>query len=131
MTTVRYRYNQQQQPPAPFVYVTVHTPDGVRASEHYPALLDSGAAITVIPAEVVEQLALLKYSEVALADWMDVTVTASAYWVNLTLHEVPINGVKVVAASVSYAILGRDVLNHFHITLDGPNLALAIQIAGR
>jgi len=37
-----------------------------------------------------------------LADWLDVTVTASAYWVNLTLHEMPINGVKVVAAQVSY-----------------------------
>jgi len=86
--------------------------------------LDSGAAITVILAEVVEQLPLLKYSEVALADWMDVTVTVSAYWVNRTLHEMPINGVKVVAAQVSYIILGRDVLNQFHMTLDGSNLAL-------
>jgi predicted aspartyl protease len=131
MTTIRYRYNQQQQPPAPFVYVTVHTPDDTRASERCPALLDSGAAITVIPAEVAEQLSLLKYSEVALADWMDVTVTASAYWVNLTCHEMPINGVKVVAAQVSYLILGRDVLNQFHITLDGPNLALEIKVQGR
>ena len=131
MTTVRYRYNQQQQPPAPFVYVTVHTPDHTRASERCPALLDSGAAITVIPAEVAEQLALVKYSEVALADWMDVTVTVSAYWVNLTLHEMPVNGVKVVAAQVSYIILGRDVLNQFHMTLDGPNLALEIKIEGR
>jgi hypothetical protein len=79
MTTVRYRYNQQQQPPAPFVYVTVHTPDDTRASERCPALLDSGAALTVIPTEVTDQLSLLKYSEVTLADWMDVTVTASAY----------------------------------------------------
>ena len=83
------------------------------------------------PAEVVEQLLLLKYSEVALADWMDVTVTASAYWVNLTFHEMPINGVKVIAAQISYIILGRDVLNQFHITLDGPNLALEMKVAGR
>jgi hypothetical protein len=66
------------------VYVTVHTPDDTRVSERCPALVDSGVAITVIPAEVAEQLSLLKYSEVALADWMDITVTASAYWVNLT-----------------------------------------------
>ena len=130
MTTVRYRYNQQQQPPAPFVYVTVHTPDDRRVSERYPALVDSGAAITVIPAEVAEQLALLKYSEVTLADWMDFTVTVSAYWVNLTIHEIPINGVKVVAAQVPYLILGRDVLNQFHITLDGPHLALEMQVEG-
>jgi hypothetical protein len=53
------RYNQQQQPPAPFVYVTVHTPDDTRASERCPALLDSEAAITVIPAEVAEQLGIV------------------------------------------------------------------------
>ena len=57
----------------------VRPPDDTRVSEPWPALVDSGAAITVIPAEVAEQLALLKYSEVALADWMDITVTASAY----------------------------------------------------
>jgi predicted aspartyl protease len=130
VTTVHYRYNQQQQPPAPFVYVTVHTPDGTRISERYPALVDSGAAITVIPTEIAEQLLLLKYSEVALADWMDVTITVSAYWVNLTVHEMSVNGVKVVAAQVPYLILGRDVLNQFHITLDGPRLALAIQVEG-
>lgn len=113
------------------MYVTVHTPDDTRASERCPALSDSGAALTVIPAEVADQLSLLKYSEVALADWMDVTVTASAYWVNLTLHEMPINGVKVVAAQVSYIILGRDILNQFHMTLDGPHLALEIKVEGR
>jgi len=90
--------------------------------------VDSGAAITVIPTEIAEQLALLKYSEVALADWMDVTVTASAYWVNLTVHDIPTNGVKVVAAQVPYLILSRDVLNQFHITLDGPHLALEIKV---
>jgi hypothetical protein len=42
----------------------------------------------------------------------------------------PINGVKVVAAQVAYIILGRDVLNQFHITLDGPNLALEIKVEG-
>ena len=131
MTTVRYRYNQQQQPPAPFVYVTVHTPDNMRASEHCPALLDSGAALTVVPAEVADQLSLLKYSEVTLADWMDITVTASAYWVNLTVHELPIDGVKVVAAQVPYIILGRDVLNQFYLTLDGPNLVMEMKVEGR
>lgn len=75
-------------------------------------------------------LSLLKYSEVTLADWMDVIVTASAYWVNLTLHEMFINGVKVVAAQVPYIILGRDVLNQCHITLAGPNLALEIKVEG-
>lgn len=128
---VRYRYNQQQQPPAPFVYVTVHTPDDTRSSARYPALIDSGAAITVIPTEIAEQLTLLQYGEIVLADWMDLSVTASTYWVDLTLHDVPMRGVKVVAAQVAYVILGRDVLNLCHITLDGPHLTLAIDIAGQ
>ena len=51
--------------------------------------------LRVSPPEAVAyllELSLLKYSEVALADWMDVTITASAYWVNLTFHEMPIRG---------------------------------------
>ena len=61
---------------------------------------------------------------------MDVTVTVSAYWVNLTVHEMSVNGVKVVTAQVPYLILGRDVLNQFHITLDGPHLVLEMKVQG-
>ena len=62
---------------------------------------------------------------------MDITVTASAYWVNLAVHAMPINGVKVVAAQIPYIILGRDVLNPCHITLDGPHLVMEMQVEGR
>jgi hypothetical protein len=36
--------------------------------------------------------------------------------------------VKVLASlEEPYVLLGRDVLNHFRITLDGPNLVLDIE----
>jgi hypothetical protein len=47
---------------------------------------------------------------------------AESYLINLTLNEFDMAAVEVVLTNESYVILGRDILNQFHITLDGPNL---------
>jgi gag-polyprotein putative aspartyl protease len=128
MSLVRYRYNQQVQPPAPFIYVMIHHPVGHSATERLPALLDSGADITAVPADVANQLALTKFSDVILAGYMGPTMLVESYVVNLTLHDFDVAAVEVVLTDSPYVILGCDVLNQFHITLDGPHLRLEIQL---
>jgi hypothetical protein len=44
---IRYSYNQQLTPPAPFVHVTVRPPERGIAVSDLPALLDPAADITV------------------------------------------------------------------------------------
>lgn len=46
---VRYRYNEQVQPSAPFIYIGIAAPNESPAIEQVPALIDTGADITVIP----------------------------------------------------------------------------------
>jgi predicted aspartyl protease len=127
MNAVQYRYNREVQPPAPLIYVVVHHPVGQPNTERLPALLDSGAGITAVPAAVADRLGLVKFSDVVLAGHAGPTVLAGSYVVNLTLHDFDMAAVEVVLTNESYVILGRDILNQFHITLDGPNLRLEIQ----
>lgn len=94
--------------------------------ERLPTLLDSGADITAVPAAVADRLGLVKFSDVLLAGYAGPAVLADSYVVNLTLHEFGIAAVEVVLTNESYVILGRDILNQFHITLDGPHLRLEI-----
>jgi predicted aspartyl protease len=56
---IRYNYNQQIAPPAPFVHVTIRSPYQETAVLEAPALLDTAADITVIPARVAEELHLI------------------------------------------------------------------------
>jgi hypothetical protein len=104
MSLVRYRYNQQVQPPAPFIYVMIHHRMRHSATERLPALLDSGADITAVPADVAHQLALTKFSDVILAGYMGPTMLAESYVVNLTLHDFDVAAVEVVLTDSPYVI---------------------------
>jgi predicted aspartyl protease len=105
-----------------------HHPAGQAATERLPALLDSGADITPVPAAVAERLGLVKFSDVVLARYVGSAVLAESYMVNLTLHEFDMAAVKVVLMKAPYFILGRDLLKQFQITLDVPHLPLEIQL---
>ena len=78
MNTVRYHYNKQVQPPAPFIYVVIHHPAEQAATERLPALLDIGADITAVPAVVAERSGLVKFSDVVLAGYVGPTVLAES-----------------------------------------------------
>jgi hypothetical protein len=45
----------------------------------------------------------------------------------LQIHDWEIEAVEVIAGDGGHGLLGRDVINQFLITLDGPNLALTLQ----
>ena len=44
----------------------------------------------------------------------------------ISIANYPAHEVNASSFEMPYAILGRDILNHYHITLDGPNLTLTI-----
>ena len=55
-------------------------------------------------------------------------MTLPTFLVRVQLRGLPPHVVKVLASPAEpYVLLGRDVLNHFRVTLDGPNLVLEIE----
>jgi predicted aspartyl protease len=90
-------------------------------------VLDSGADITAVPAAVADRLGLVQFSDVILAGYAGPAVPAESYVVDITLHDFELTAIEVVLTHESYVIAGRDILNQLQITLDGPQLRLAIQ----
>lgn len=124
---LRYRYNRQVSPPAPFIYIECEHP--LRHSERLtlPALLDTGADLSTMPPAAIEQLGLVQLDEIPVASYRGEAILMPTYLVRLDVASWQLGAVEVIASGEEYAILGRDVLNQFHITLDGPRAILELR----
>lgn len=124
---IRYRYNRQVTPPAPFVNVTIRAPVSGAEASNRPAQVDTAAYRTVIPSSLVRELHLDPVHEITVTALGGHTITLLAYIIEIQVHQLPPRSIKVVASDDEpYCLLGRDVLNGLRITLDGPNLSLEI-----
>ena len=124
---VRYTYNQQVNPPAPFVHVSVRPPHGEAVGITVPAQIDTAADLSVIPGRLVEELQLVPLDSIAALGFGGHLLTLPTYLVELRVRELEPVAVKALASpDETYALLGRDVLNRFTILLDGPNLVLEL-----
>jgi len=125
---IRYSYNRQIAPPAPLVHVTVRSPERGTAVSDLPALLDTAADITVIPAHVAEELNLIALDETPIGGLDGRVSLVSTFLVRLELRESSPKVIRVVASrDEPDVLLGRDVLNDFRVVLDGPRLRLEIE----
>jgi len=81
--------------------------------------LDTGAAISVLPREAINQLGLTPQSDIWVAGYDAQFTQLPAYFVSLRLADCTIEMVKVTASSRSQMLIGRDVLRYFIATFDG------------
>ena len=125
---IRYNYNQQLTPPAPFVHVTLQPPGWGTAVSQVPALLDTAADITVIPARVAEELELVPLDEIPVGGFDGRVTVVERFLIQLALRQFDPLVIRVVASrDEPYVLLGRDVLNRYRILLDGPQLRLELE----
>jgi hypothetical protein len=124
---IRYAYNRQVDPPAPFVHVSLRRPDGNAALEDLPAQIDTAADRTVIPGALVGRLGLVPLDELAVAGFGGQVLLAATYVVDIALRGQPPRPIEVLAHEAEpHVLLGRDILNHHRLLLDGPGLVLEI-----
>jgi hypothetical protein len=64
---MRYNYNRQVEPPAPFVHVSLKCLETGKFIDNLPALIDIGADRTVIPGGLVDLLGLIPLEEFRVA----------------------------------------------------------------
>ena len=115
-------------PPAPFVHVRVAAPTSQNAVEQLAAQLDSAADRSVIPWVVVETLRLPQLDELPALGFGGHVVSVPTFLVELTVRScAPIAIEAFASRDEPYVLLGRDILNHFRILLDGPNLVLEME----
>jgi predicted aspartyl protease len=124
---IRYSYNTQVKPPAPFVFLTLRNPADGTEQTNVPAQIDLGADQTVLPETVVQSLNLPQMGTMTVGGLGGFTYTLPTYAVLLSIHDLPSQPVKVIgAANEPWVLLGRDVVNGHRLVLDGPQLALEI-----
>lgn len=124
---IRYAYNRQVEPPAPFVHVSLRRPDGLRTMDDLPAQLDTAADRTVIPGDLVARLELVPLDELPVAGFGGQVMMVVSYAVEMAIRGQVPRLVEVIAhEGEPHVLIGRDLLNHHRLALDGPGLALEL-----
>jgi hypothetical protein len=116
------RYDTSVQPPAPFADTLILLPSDRKQTRRIRGKLDSGADISVIPEQVADGLHLIPAREIQTRGYDGVVRDIQSYFVALEVEGYPIQLIEVVTSRRADALLGRDVLNRFKITLDGKAL---------
>ena len=117
-------YNAQQfSPPAPLATVTLRTEDRQKSLSDVAMLIDSGADVSLIPESAIGRLGLeadeqRRYELMAFDGSKSV---AGAVQCEVVFLGRAYRGAYLVM-DAECGILGRDVLNHVSLVLDGPRL---------
>lgn len=122
-----YKYRSEFDPPAPVIAVRIaHVSTGV-AIEDFPAQMDHGADRSVIPASLVGTLDLAPLDRIPVRGFLGEPEELSRYAVQVTPKGLrPVDVTVLTSTEERVIILGRDVLNHFRVVLDGPNQTVEI-----
>ena len=110
-------------PPAPLALVTFRNRVTGTCVSDVPMLLDSGADVSLVPRQTVLALGV-SIDPAAVYELMGFDGNRSlAQAVNLDLHFLKrtFRG-RFLLTGHECGILGRDILNHVSVSLDGPNL---------
>lgn len=120
--SARFPYSPARTPPIPAVVLTLSSPDGARSIPAVSAHIDTAADMTVVPLALVQQLAVISLGRVTGRGLGGAAQVMDVYEVMVEIPGVAVVTVGVVAhPNERFVLPGRDVLNLFRVTFDGPN----------
>jgi predicted aspartyl protease len=120
MSLSTYPYDTTFQPPMPVVDVQFQSPGRATLPSTFSALLDSGADGTMVPIDLLEAAEARCVGEARLRGITGAGMTVDVYVLNIRVGSHRVCGVRVVAvAAHTEIVLGRNVLNHLIVTLNG------------
>jgi predicted aspartyl protease len=93
------------------------------------AIVDSGADATIIPVQLLRQVGARKSRQAWMCGFASPRILVDLYAVSIHLGAFEQRSLLVAAGSeLKEVILGRDILNHLIVTLNG--LGSAVEITG-
>lgn len=126
----QYNYSREFNPPAPLLPIDISRP-GSPLGLRLWALVDSGAFMSLLPSGVVQELGLPQVEFSPAAGAFDGRPAEyKVFAVQLATEFAASEIVRVISFDKSYALLGRDLLNRWRVSLDGPQGILEINLCG-
>jgi predicted aspartyl protease len=117
-------------PPAPMVPVRVRAPGGLDSAE-IEGKLDTGADLCAMPERYVIELALPPGRTVRAAGLLGGMQEVIVYRVDLDIGGMAFHAVEALSTRRPYVIVGRNVLRHVVVRIDGPREQLEIKLPGK
>ena len=115
-----YPYSQDYHPPMPVVEIGLSVPKRSQAEKLLIALIDSGSDGTLVPIDILEEVGARYVGDARIRGILGDSQSVDIYLASLRLGSHSVHAVRVVGAPEdTEVILGRNVLNHLVITLDG------------
>jgi predicted aspartyl protease len=109
------------QPPAPVAEVSLRHPQSGAVVANVPMLIDTGADITLLPQSFVDQLGVsaLANQRYEVMGFDGQRSFAAVVELDMIFLNKAYRG-RYLLINDNHGILGRDVLNHVSVLLDGP-----------
>lgn len=127
MTAVySYNYNSDYYPAMPVVELSLGLPLS-EATLEVRAIVDSGADATMIPVRILQEVGARRSRKALMRGVTGVSTLVDLYAVAIQLGPYRQGFVEVIGVvDNDEAIIGRDVLNHLAVTLNGPALVVEV-----
>ena len=122
---MEHRYSSRVSPPASFLTIQVSASENSEPI-NVPAMVDTGADNSAVPSYAAGYLKLEEIDTEFTRGILGPGSYEAVYRAFISIDNRPAHDVKTNSFDLPFAILGRDVLNLYHITLDGPNQTLTI-----
>lgn len=123
-----WSYNQEIDPPAPFLELIVRHPEEPTLAINILAKIDTAADISAIPASLVNQLRLPPTRKLLVEGHEGVPAFVVTYGAIFEVAQARFKGLRVVAFPDDYVLLGRDILNYLYVQLNGPDLTFKVSL---
>ena len=120
--------NEHFDPPAPVAEVTIRNGENRASVSEVPLLIDSGADITLIPRRVADQLGISPQpdQQYELMGFDGSRSFAPVVILDMIFSKRVFRGPYLLIEE-DRGVLGRDVLNHIALLLDGPGEQWEVQ----
>lgn len=119
-------YNPRYDPPAPFLKILIANRLQRRRRVTLSAMVDTGSDVTAIPSHLIQPLDLYPTGKIFLEDVTLQTMAIHLYGIRLTIMNTVFDDFEVITTELDHALVGRDLLNQFHIELDGRSQRLTV-----
>lgn len=126
---MRFAYTTHSQPAAPVVPIWIGPPYASLRVGPLQAYVDTGADGTIVPIRHLAPLTLVLADRSLLRSQWGERRLVKTYWLDIAIGEFKLPSIQVVGDEQGdEIILGRNLLNKFVLTLNGPQRLLEILV---